>query len=306
MLASEGTPVTTPARDSETAPGTPLLELRGVSKSFEGEGLLFSRGRKQVVEGVSFSLRRGESVALVGASGSGKSTLARIILRLLEPDAGELRLDGQDVLASQPHGASRDYRRRVQMVFQDPFASLNPVHDVFAHLKLPLLIARPGARPAPRPDTQELRARAIALLETVGLAPGAEMLTRHPHELSGGQRQRVAIARALAAEPELLVADEPTSMLDVSLRVGVLQLLQKLQRERGLAIVMITHDLASARFLAERILVLHQGRIVEEGPTARLIENPQHAYTRALLGALPDPEARLARAPAAPMERSSI
>lgn len=261
---------------------TPLLEVRDLCKSFDGGGVIFSRTRKSVVDKVSFTLARGQSAALVGASGSGKSTLARMILRLIEPDSGQLLLDGKDVLATERGGASRGYRRRVQMVFQDPFASLNPIHDVLTHLALPLSIQRKSSK-------AELRARAIAVLETVGLSPAAEMLSRHPHQLSGGQRQRVAIARALAAEPELLVADEPTSMLDVSLRVGVLLLLQRMQRERGLAILLITHDLSSARFLAERILVLHQGRLVEQGDAERLIANPLHAYTQALLNALPDP-----------------
>jgi peptide/nickel transport system ATP-binding protein len=261
---------------------TPLLEVRDLCKSFEGGGVIFSRTRKAVVDKVSFTLARGQSAALVGASGSGKSTIARMILRLIEPDSGQLLLDGKDVLATERGGASQGYRRRVQMVFQDPFASLNPIHDVLTHLALPLLIQRKSSK-------AELRARAIAVLETVGLSPAAEMLSRHPHQLSGGQRQRVAIARALAAEPELLVADEPTSMLDVSLRVGVLLLLQRMQRERGLAILLITHDLSSARFLAERILVLHQGRLVEQGDAERLIANPLHAYTQALLNALPDP-----------------
>jgi ABC-type glutathione transport system ATPase component len=251
------------------------------------------------VEDVGFEVRRGEAVALVGESGSGKSTIARMLLRLTRPDGGEIRLDGVDVLAREPRGASLAYRGRVQMVFQDPFGSLNPVHDVAHHLARPLL--RHGrVEPRRGPGGQAaLRDRALALLRTVGLEPAEDYLGRHPAELSGGQRQRVAIARALAVEPDLLVADEPTSMLDVSIRTGVLNLLARLKRERGLGILLITHDLASARYLADRILVLHRGRIVEEGPSRDVVSAPAHPYTRALLAAVahagpPGPAAEVA------------
>jgi ABC-type glutathione transport system ATPase component len=289
--------------------GAPLLEVRRLAKAFASGGL-FRRARRLVaVEDVSFEVRRGEAVALVGESGSGKSTIARILLRLTRPDAGELRLDGVDVLAREPRGASLAYRGRVQMVFQDPFGSLNPVHDVAHHLMRPLLRhgrvagpdpagapeAGPGGPPRPA-EGAALRERALALLRTVGLEPAEDFLGRHPSELSGGQRQRVAIARALAVEPDLLVADEPTSMLDVSIRAGILNLLARLKRERGLGIVLITHDLASARYLADRILVLHRGRIVEDGPSRDVVSAPAHPYTRALLAAVahagrPDPSA---------------
>jgi peptide/nickel transport system ATP-binding protein len=164
----------------------------------------------------------------------------------------------------------------VQMVFQDPFGSLNPIHTVAHHLERPLIRHR-------RAVAASARQRSLELLETVGLAPAAEFIDRHPYELSGGQRQRVAIARALAAEPDLLVADEPTSMLDVSIRMDILNLLSSLKRNRRLAILLITHDLAAARYLADRILVLFQGRIVEDGPAGTVIESPAHPYTRALL-----------------------
>ena len=261
---------------------TPLLEVRALVKEFVSGGLFAAGGRTRALDGVSFEVRRGEAVALVGESGSGKSTVARVLLRLLRPDAGELRLDGVDVPVREPRGASLDYRRRVQMIFQDPFASLNPAHTVLHHLARPLLRhgrARPG----------EVRARAAALLGTVGLEPAEEMLDRHPYALSGGQRQRVAIARALAVEPELLVADEPTSMLDVSIRAGILALLARLKRERALGLLLITHDLISARALADRILVLYRGQIVEQGPTAEVIGHPRHPYTQALLAAAAGP-----------------
>jgi oligopeptide/dipeptide ABC transporter ATP-binding protein len=228
---------------------------------------------------VSFRIDPGEAVALVGESGSGKSTLARIVLRLERPDGGEILIDGADALRREPRGASLAYRGRVQMVFQDPFGSLNPVHDVAHHLIRPLLRHRRAGR-------ADARARALELLRTVGLEPAEEFIHRRPYELSGGQRQRVAVARALAVEPDVLVADEPTSMLDVSIRLDILKLFERLKQERRLAILLITHDLASARYLADRILVLFRGRIVEEGPTSEVVEHPAHPYTRALLAAI--------------------
>jgi peptide/nickel transport system ATP-binding protein len=257
---------------------------------------------------VSFRLSRGEAVALVGESGSGKSTIARLILRLDAADTGELRLDGVDVLRKEPRRASLGYRGRVQMIFQDPFGSLNPVHDIDYHLVRPLQLhgargpeesslnpARDVGKQISTPLRRHrrawggaIRARAAELLETVGLHPAEEFLHRHPYELSGGQRQRVAIARALAVDPDLLVADEPTSMLDVSIRMDILNLLARLKDERGLAILLITHDLASARYLADRILVLFRGRVVEDGPGRELVEDPAHPYTRALLESIAD------------------
>ena len=269
----------------------PLLEVRGLRKTFRRAGRARRAGRLVAVANVEFRVGRGEAVALVGESGSGKSTIARLLLRLDRPDAGEIRLDGVDVLAVERRRASLAYRARVQMVFQDPFGSLNPVHRVAHHLARPLLRHGRAAR-----GRASLRDAAVALLRTVGLEPAEEMLDRFPHELSGGQRQRVAIARALAVQPDLLVADEPTSMLDVSLRAGVLGLLARLERERGLAVVLITHDLASARTLADRILVLYRGRIVEEGPAAAVVGSPAHPYTRALVAASADRRAPLAGA----------
>jgi oligopeptide/dipeptide ABC transporter ATP-binding protein len=258
----------------------PLLEVAGLSRSVPVGGLL-SRARRTLLKDVSFRLERGEIVALVGESGSGKSTLARLLARLDTPDGGSLRLGGVDVLAQERRGASLAYRGRVQMVFQDPFASLNPVHTVAHHLERPLL--RHG-----RATPAELTARVHALLESVGLTPAESFARRFPHELSGGQRQRVAVARALAVEPDVIIADEPTSMLDVSTRRGVLQLLRGLTRERGIGILFITHDLASARHLADRILVLYAGGVVEAGRTADVLSAPRHPYTRLLLSAVPD------------------
>jgi peptide/nickel transport system ATP-binding protein len=260
---------------------SPILEVRNLSKTFVSRGL-FSAGRRVVAaENISFRIRRGEAVALVGESGSGKSTIARLLVRLEQADGGEILLDGRDMLSLEPRHASLAYRARVQMVFQDPFGSLNPVHTVAHHLTRPLLRHGHAKR-------SEAHTGAIELLRTVGLEPAEEFINRHPYELSGGQRQRVAVARALAVDPDLLVADEPTSMLDVSIRMGILNLLARLKEERRLAILLITHDLASARYLAERVLVLFRGRVVEEGMSEAIVERPAHPYTQALLESIAD------------------
>jgi peptide/nickel transport system ATP-binding protein len=254
----------------------PLLELVGLSKTFSLGG--FPARRRTVLDDVSFALGAGEIVALVGESGSGKSTLARIVARLERADAGALKLEGADVFRTEPRHATLAYRARVQMVFQDPFASLNPAHRVRHHLARPLLVHG-------RAQKADVGARVGELLESVGLHPAADFVDQYPHALSGGQRQRVAVARALAAGPKVIIADEPTSMLDASTRVGVLDLLRRLTRERGIAILLITHDLATARHLADRVVVLAGARVVEQGVTASVFESPSHPYTRQLLEA---------------------
>ncbi|GAA4424786.1 ABC transporter ATP-binding protein [Actinokineospora soli] len=245
----------------------------------------FRRATLRAVDDVSFTLTPGRTLALVGESGSGKSTIAKVIARLEAPTAGGITL-------TDPDGArvpDRRYRDHVQMVFQDPFASLNPFHTVEHHLTRPLRLH--GHR-ATREDVERLLAK-------VNL-PGA-LADRRPHELSGGQRQRVAIARALAPGATTVVADEPVSMLDVSIRLGVLRLLSRLQREEDLAILYITHDLATARHFSDDILVLYRGRVVERGPADEVILRPKHPYTRLLAAAAPDPDAR-GRAPASGLE----
>jgi len=269
----------------------PLLDVRGLDKTFRVRRGLRAHAIRALRD-VSFRLERGEVIALVGESGSGKSTVARILLRLLSPSGGAVQLDGVDVIAREPRRASLAYRRRVQMIFQDPYASLNPAHTIAHHLERPLQRHGRGG------DADELAGRVHALLASVGLTPPDEIAGRRPHELSGGQRQRVAIARALAVDPDLLIADEPTSMLDVSLRVDVLNLLARLRDDRRLGMLLITHDLASARYLADRVLVMYAGSIVEEAPAEALLACPAHPYTRQLLAAAPDPARRFAdRAP---------
>jgi peptide/nickel transport system ATP-binding protein len=244
--------------------------------------------RRQVhaVEGVSLAVRRGEMLALVGESGCGKTTTAQAVLRLVDPVAGAIRFDGRDLV---PLGSRelRPLRRRIQVVYQDPYESLDPRFRVRAVVEEPLLIHGLGG------SRSERAARVRDALSRVELSPPELFLDRYPHELSGGQRQRVAIAAALVLEPDVLVADEPVSMLDVSVRAGVLNVLDGLRRE-GLAILMITHDLSTAARFAQRIAVMYLGRIVEEGPAATVVRNPQHPYTRALLSVVPrrDPRDR--------------
>jgi peptide/nickel transport system ATP-binding protein len=261
-----------------TADG-PLLQVRGLHKDFTS-GWMRRRQVVRAVRDVSFELGAGQAVGLVGESGSGKSTVARLIARLEQPTAGQILLDGQDVIAAEPRHASRGYRHQVQMIFQDPFSSLNPTHTVGYHLHRALQIHGTAAGlPA---------AGAIAgLLADVGLDAVPGIAGRYPHELSGGQRQRAAIARMLAARPRMIVADEPTSMLDVSVRVGILNLLADLRAQRGIGMLLITHDLASARYSTSHTMVMYAGQILESGPSSDLITDPRHPYTQLLVRSVP-------------------
>lgn len=264
---------------SNPAAGT--LEVRNVTKDFRLRSGL-SVTTLHAVKGASFTLEPGKTIALVGESGSGKSTIARMIAKLEKPTSGEILIDG---VPSGTRGRALDkYRSDVQMVFQDPFASLNPFHSIAHHIERPLQIHHPELSQA------QVRAKALELLDRVRLTPSASIAQRRPHELSGGQRQRVAIARALAPGARFIVADEPVSMLDVSIRLGVLNLLADLQREDNLGVLYITHDLATARHFSDEILVMYHGDIVERGPADEVILNPQHEYTKTLLAAAPEPE----------------
>jgi peptide/nickel transport system ATP-binding protein len=280
------------------AGGGPLLEASGLTKHFPVGGTRFAgRGVVHAVDDVSLRIARGAITAIVGESGSGKSTLAKLLARLIKPTGGSLALDGKAIAARSRAG--RRYARQVQLVLQDPFASLNPIHDVRYHLVRPLkLHGIPGSggpdgennvARGPRPRTV-LDQAVEDLLSRVALTPPEAFAAKYPHELSGGQRQRVAIARALAVAPAILLADEPVSMLDVSIRLGVLNLLADLRERDGLAIVYVTHDIASARYLADTIAVMYAGRIVETGPAAAVTDQPAHPYTQLLLSAAPDPE----------------
>ena len=265
----------------------PVLEARSLSRSFAvGTSFWGTRETLRAVDDVSLALQRGKVSALVGESGSGKSTVARLLGQLYEPTGGSILLDSEDVTRIRNRQQLRRYRSQVQMIFQDPFASLNPVKKVGHHLARPLRIHR--VVPA-----DEVGSRVLTLLDTVGLVPAASVAKKYPHELSGGQRQRVAIARALAAEPKVVLADEPISMLDVSIRLGILNLVRELKERAQLAFLYITHDLASARYVADEVHVMYRGRIVEHGPTEAVLQSPLHAYTRLLLSAVPRPEAGL-------------
>jgi peptide/nickel transport system ATP-binding protein len=262
-----------------------LLEAEGLTKHFRVRSSR-SNPRGGVVHAacdVSLVVPAGGITAIVGESGSGKSTLARLLARLIKPTSGELLLDGQP--ATAPARARRAYARTVQLVLQDPFSSLNPVHDVRYHLARPLKVHKLAGR-----SGESLDEAIDGLLTKVSLTPPANFTGKYPHELSGGQRQRVAIARALAVSPRLLLADEPVSMLDVSIRLGVLNLLSDLREKDGLAIVYVTHDIASARYLADVVAVMYAGRIIESGPAATVTDQPAHPYTELLLSAAPDPE----------------
>jgi peptide/nickel transport system ATP-binding protein len=237
------------------------------------------------VRGVSMTIGRGETLALVGESGSGKTTTGRAILRLVPAEAGDIVFDGQDVLGADPR-ALRRLRERVQIVFQDPYSSLNPrmtVNDTVAEV---LTVHRIGGTDAAR------RERVASLLKDVGLGP--EHGRRYPHELSGGQRQRVGIARALAVDPELLVLDEPVSALDVSVQAQIINLLEDLQEEHGLAYLFVAHDLSVVHHTADRVAVMYLGQIVEQGPVDAIFDDPQHPYTRALLASIPGEDDRRA------------
>jgi peptide/nickel transport system ATP-binding protein len=264
----------------------PILDVRGITKYFPVG--VFNRSRVvHAVEDISFTVKRGQVVALVGESGSGKTTTIRMVARLIPVTRGQIFFKGDNILENEPRQASLVYRRKVQLIFQDPFASLNAVHTIEHHLARPLILHKKAS------GRQEIHDRVCDLLETVELKPSAEIANRYPHQLSGGQRQRVAIARALAVDPELILADEPISMLDVSIRMGVLNLVERLKEERGISYVYITHDLASARYIGDLIMVMYAGHMVEGGETGKIMGNPAHPYTRLLLSAVPDPRSGL-------------
>jgi ABC-type glutathione transport system ATPase component len=251
-----------------------LAEGLGLVKEYDGGG-----GRVRVVDDVSFTIRRGETLGLVGESGSGKSTVARMLLRLIEPTAGEVRYDGVDVLAASAR-EMRAMRRRMQVVFQDPYAALNPKMRVREILAEPFAIHRVAARPLGE------------MLREVGLDESA--LERYPHEFSGGQRQRINIARALALRPEFVVLDEPVSALDVSVGAQVINLLRELQRTQRLTYLFISHSMPLVRYLCDRVAVMQRGRLVEMGDAVEVCESPREEYTRALIAATPEMPGRAA------------
>jgi len=265
-----------------------LIEITNLSKLYPASTGLFSRNDLFIhaVSGLNLKIKRGESVGLVGESGCGKTTTGKLLTRLIEPSEGSIVLhteDGDMDIAHMRGAGLKDFRRRVQMIFQDPYESMNPRLTIYDTVAEPLDVQGIG-------NISERQARVTELLETVGLTPASSFLFRYPHELSGGQRQRVAIARALVIEPDFIVADEPTSMLDVSVRTGVMHLMQDLAERLGVTTLYITHDLAVARYMCDRIAVMYLGKIVEIGDTEEVLQHPRHPYTKALLSAVPVPD----------------
>ena len=265
-----------------------ILELRNVTKHFPVGGM---KRRKEVVyalEDVSFSLYRGEILSLVGESGSGKSTVAKVINRIHAPESGSILLRGADICGEKGYKKQLRYRKQVQMIFQDPFASLNPTHTIQSILTRPFLIHGLA-------DRKTVKNRVKESLVQVGMEPPEQFLRKFPHELSGGQRQRVNIARVLSIDPDVLVADEPTSMLDVSIRMIIMNMIREFRDGRGISCLYITHDLAGARYIADRIVVMYAGMLMEIGPAEEVIQNASHPYTQLLRSAAPQPESRFGR-----------
>jgi peptide/nickel transport system ATP-binding protein len=265
---------------------TPILEARDLTKHFFS-GNALSRRVVRALQEFNVKLYPGKVVALVGESGSGKSTASRLLSRLYEPTSGDILFEGKSVLKHKDRRSLLQYRSEVQMIFQDPFSSLNPIHSVDYHLTRPLQIHRKRLNEDGRTKTK--RSQVLDLLNRVALDPPEEYAFKYPHQLSGGQRQRVAIARALAVEPKVILADEPISMLDVSIRIGILNLMAELRDQDNIAFLYVTHDLASARYFSDETMVMYAGHVVESGGSEELIRQPQHPYTRLLLSAVPDP-----------------
>ena len=273
----------------------PLVKVEGLKKLYPVQQGLFRKTTEFIhaVDDISFEIAPGESLGLVGESGCGKTTTGRMLVRLTSASDGKILLqdNGEMINVAQiDRDSMKRFRRRVQMIFQDPYESMNPRRTIYDTISEPLQVQGIGT-------VSEREERVAALLELVGLLPATTFMFRFPHELSGGQRQRVAIARALVIDPTFVVADEPTSMLDVSIRISIMELMLSLGREFDVSYLYITHDLAVARYMCDRIAVMYLGKIVEMGSTEELLRNPQHPYTRALLSAVPVPDPSYVRPP---------
>jgi peptide/nickel transport system ATP-binding protein len=265
--------------------GELLIEGSNVVKDFPINSNALSQPMMRAINDVSFKMYKSRGLAVVGESGSGKSTTAKMIAKMYAPSGGTIKYRGRDIQEINKHADLMRYREGVQMVWQDPFGSLNPTHTIFHHIARPLLIHKKVSKG----NKKELEERVYELLEQVGLIPPKETAAKYPHQLSGGQRQRVNLARNIAVGAEVVLADEPTSMLDVSIRAGVLNLMEEMKFEKQMSLLYITHDIATARYIAEDISVMYVGHMVEWGDTDEVIANPQHPYTQLLVSAVPDP-----------------
>lgn len=259
------------------------VKFNHVKKYFTKRQGLFGKASLKAVDDVSFEIRRGEILAVVGESGCGKSTMAKMLCKVYEPTGGSIFVNGMDVTGHTKKEEVARFRKEVQMIFQDPFGSLNPAH------KVSYIVGRAVELHYPGLNKSQVKERVVELFETVGLTPAADFMEKHPNQLSGGQRQRIVIARALAVKPSILVADEPTSMLDVSIGIDIMNLMIDLQKKEGLTYLYITHNLASARYMANRMVVMYAGNCVEQGDTDDIIQNPLHPYTILLLSSTPEP-----------------
>ncbi|GEA52743.1 ABC transporter ATP-binding protein [Vibrio inusitatus NBRC 102082] len=267
------------------ATGELLIEGKNLVKDFPVSSNALKNPMMRAINDVSFKMYKSRGLSVVGESGSGKSTTAKMIAKMYAPSNGCIEYRGRDIQTITKKSDLMRYREGVQMVWQDPFGSLNPTHNIFHHIARPLLIHKK----VPSGNKKELQERVYDLLEQVGLIPPKETAEKFPHQLSGGQRQRVNLARNIAVGAEVVLADEPTSMLDVSIRAGVLNLMEEMKFEKQMSLLYITHDIATARYIAEDIAVMYVGHMVEWGDTDEVIANPQHPYTQLLVSAVPDP-----------------
>ena len=260
-----------------------LIHVKDLVKTYSRHASIFSSDKFHAVDGVSFNVNKNEIVGLVGESGSGKSTISKILTKLIDFDGGQILFNGKDISCITKRRDLLDYRKKVQMIFQDPFASLNSIHTVYHHLSRPILIHRSYDKYSKKERDQMVKKEIIAILKEVDLSPPEEFLYKFPHEMSGGERQRIALARVLLVQPQLIIADEPTSMLDMSIRMEILDLLKSLQVKKGISILFITHDIASACYLSNRLIVLKNGKIVDSGIVSEIINNPKDKYSQLLI-----------------------
>ena len=260
-----------------------LIHVKDLVKTYSRHASIFSSDKFHAVDGVSFNVNKNEIVGLVGESGSGKSTISKILTKLIDFDGGQILFNGKDISCITKRRDLLDYRKKVQMIFQDPFASLNSIHTVYHHLSRPILIHRYYDKYSKKERDQMVKKEIIAILKEVDLSPPEEFLYKFPHEMSGGERQRIALARVLLVQPQLIIADEPTSMLDMSIRMEILDLLKSLQVKKGISILFITHDIASACYLSNRLIVLKNGKIVDSGVVSEIINNPKDKYSKLLI-----------------------